>query len=268
MILEPVTARTRLPLTDRNAARPRGLPRGDDLDAALEREVAELGRLQARLYADRRYALLVVLQGRDASGKDGTIRNVFDGCNPLGCRVASFGVPTELERSHDFLWRIHAQVPPRGFVGIFNRSHYEDVLAVRVRELAPPAVWRARFEQINAFERMLARNSVVVLKFFLHISREEQRERLLERLRDPEKNWKFRAGDLEDRELWGAYTRAYRDAMRKCSTAWAPWYVVPADSKTARNYLVTTTINRALRRLRLRYPRAAPGVLRLASRIR
>lgn len=268
MILEPVTARTHLTLSDRTAARPRGLARGDALDDALKAEVEELGRLQSRLYADRRYAVLVVLQGRDASGKDGTIRKVFDGCNPMGCRVASFGVPTELERSHDFLWRIHAHVPPRGFVGIFNRSHYEDVLAVRVRKLAPPSVWRGRFDEINAFERMLARNGVVILKFFLHISREEQRERLLDRLRDPEKNWKFRAGDLEDRELWTAYSRAYRDVLRKCSTPWAPWYVVPADSKTVRSFLVTSTINRTLRRLRLRYPKAAPSVLRLASRIR
>lgn len=268
MTLTAVTTRTRLSLTDRAASRPAELPEGAELEDALRRDVEELGRLQARLYADRRYALLVVLQGRDASGKDGTIRNVFDGCNPMGCRVASFGVPTELERSHDYLWRIHAQVPPRGFVGIFNRSHYEDVLAVRVRKLAPPSVWRERFAQINDFERMLARNGVVILKFFLHISREEQRERLLDRLRDPEKNWKFRAGDLEDRELWGAYTRAYGDVLRRCSTPWAPWYVVPADSKKARNYLVTATINRALRKLRLRYPRATPRVLRLVSRIR
>jgi PPK2 family polyphosphate:nucleotide phosphotransferase len=212
--------------------------------------------------------LLVVLQGRDASGKDGTIKNVFDGCNPQGCRVTSFGVPTPLELSHDFLWRVHAAIPPRGYIGIFNRSHYEDVLAVRVRGLAPAEVWKARFRQINEFEWMLSQNGVTILKFFLHISRDEQRKAFRERLDDPEKNWKFRAGDLEDRKHWAAYTRAYRDVLRRCSTPWAPWYVVPADSNTARNFLVTNTINRALRKLRMRYPRVSAEVLALRQMIR
>jgi PPK2 family polyphosphate:nucleotide phosphotransferase len=267
MFLSAVLPRAPLDLSDRAATAPDGLPRNSRLKDLLEHEVEELGRLQSVLFADRRYALLVVLQGRDASGKDGTIKNVFDGCNPLGCRVTGFGVPTDRELSHDFLWRVHASVPPRGFVGIFNRSHYEDVLAARVRRLVPPRVWRARYGQINDFERMLARNNVVVLKFFLHVSHAEQRERLVERLTDPRKNWKFREGDLEDRRRWDAYTRAYRDALRACSTKWAPWFVVPADSKTARNYLITRTINRALRRLRLRYPRARPEVRRLARTI-
>ena len=268
MLLTPVTSRTRLALSDRAAAAPDELLSGPALKEALKAEVEELGRLQALLYADRRYALLVVLQGRDASGKDGTIRKVFDGCNPMGCQVTSFGVPTALELAHDFLWRIHAAVPPRGFVGIFNRSHYEDVLAVRVRHLAPPSVWRARYGQINDFERMLARNNVVVLKFLLHISRAEQRERLLDRLRNPRKNWKFNPGDLEERGRWGAYTSAYRDVLRRCSTSSAPWFVVPADSNTVRNYLVTTTINATLRRLKLRYPRVSPAVRRLAAALK
>ena len=268
MILAPVRRSSRLALADRDARRPRALRDRDAVRALLAKEVAELGRLQERLFAGKRHALLVVLQGRDASGKDGTIKNVFDGCNPLGCRVTSFGVPTDLERSHDFLWRVHAAVPPLGYIGIFNRSHYEDVLAVRAKKLAPRAVWGARFEQINAFERMLSLNGVTILKFFLHISRAEQRERLIDRLEDPEENWKFRAGDLDDRRMWGAYTRAYRDALRKCTTRWAPWFVVPADSKTVRNYLVIRIINQALQGLRLRFPKVGADVLALKGKIR
>jgi PPK2 family polyphosphate:nucleotide phosphotransferase len=186
----------------------------------------------------------------------------------MGCRVASFGVPSETELSHDYLWRVHQALPPRGYIGIFNRSHYEDVIVVRVHELVERRVWRRRYAQINAFERMLSEEGTIILKFFLHVSRKEQRERLEDRLTDPRKNWKFRAGDLDDRALWDGYTRAWRDALRRCSTPWAPWYVVPADSKTVRNYLVTRRINHALRRLRLEYPRAAKEVLKLKGRIR
>ena len=267
MILKPVRPVTTLSLTDRDAQRPRELDDKDKLKALLADEVSALGKLQDRLWAEKRHAVLVILQGRDASGKDGTIKQVFDGCNPQGCRVTSFGVPTPLELSHDFLWRVHLHVPPRGIIGIFNRSHYEDVIAVRVKRLAPTRVWQARFEQINHFERMLSANGVTILKFFLHVSRDEQRERLIDRLEDPEENWKFRAGDLEDRKRWGAFTTAYRDALRRCSTRWAPWYVVPADSKTARNYLITRTLNRTLRRLRSRYPKASRQVLALKSSI-
>jgi len=268
MILKPVSARTRLRLADKDANRPPALRDRDAVRDALREEVETLGHLQNLLFANRQHALLVVLQGRDASGKDGTIKNVFDGCNPQGCRVTGFGVPTPVELSHDYLWRVHAAVPPKGYIGIFNRSHYEDVLAVRVRKLVPEGMWRARYRQINEFERMLCENGVTILKFFLHVSREEQRERLIDRLEDPEKNWKFRVGDLEDRKNWTAYTAAYRDALRKCSTPWAPWYVVPADSKTVRNYLVTSTINRALQRLGMRYPRVSPEVRALRKTIR
>jgi PPK2 family polyphosphate:nucleotide phosphotransferase len=267
MILKPVRPGDALSLSDRDARRPRKFHDHDAVKAALKDEVNALGDLQDRLIADKRHAVLVILQGRDASGKDGTIKQVFDGCNPQGVRVTSFGVPTALELSHDFLWRVHQAVPPRGFIGIWNRSHYEDVLAVRVRHLAPPRVWRARFEQINNFERMLAANNVTILKFFLHISRKEQRERLIDRLEDPTENWKFRAGDLEDRKLWGAYTSAYRDALRLCSTRWAPWFVVPADSKPVRNLLITQILNSALRGLRLRYPKAPREVLALKRKI-
>lgn len=267
MILKPVRQGAALSLSDREAERPRELPVKDALKAALDDEQKKLGQLQDRLMAGKQRAVLVILQGRDASGKDGAIKHVFDGCNPQGCRVTSFGVPTALELSHDYLWRIHAAVPPRGIIGIFNRSHYEDVIAVRVKKLAAEKVWRARFEQINAFERMLAANDVVILKFFLHVSRAEQRERLIDRLEDPEENWKFRAGDLDDRKLWSGFTAAYRDALSRCSTKWAPWYVVPADSKTARNYLITRTLNRTLEGLRLRYPKARPEVLALKGKI-
>jgi PPK2 family polyphosphate:nucleotide phosphotransferase len=267
MLLKAVRPTTPLALSDRDAHRPRQLDDKDALKEALTKEVEQLGRLQDRLIADKGHAVLVVLQGRDASGKDGTIKQVFDGCNPQGCRVTSFGVPTPLEMSHDFLWRIHTAVPPRGYIGIFNRSHYEDVLAVRVRGLAPRSTWSARYEQINAFEKMLSLNGVTILKFFLHISRAEQRERLIDRLDDPEENWKFRAGDLEDRRRWGAYTSAYRDALRRCSTPWAPWYVVPADSKQARNYLITRRLNETMKSLRLRYPKAKREVLRLRNTI-
>lgn len=267
MLLKPVRSTDPLPLNDRDAHKPRALGDKDGIKKALAEEVEALGHLQDRLIADKRHAVLVVLQGRDASGKDGTIKQVFDGCNPQGCRVTSFGVPTSLELSHDFLWRVHTAIPPRGYIGIFNRSHYEDVLVARVMRLVPRQVWSARFEQINAFEKMLSLNGVTILKFFLHISRAEQRERLIDRLDDPEENWKFRAGDLDDRRRWGSYSTAYRDALRKCSTSWAPWYVVPADSKISRNYLITRRLNETLRGLRLRYPRVKPDVLKLRARI-
>ena len=267
MILKPVRAGTALALSDRDANAPHALRQKDSVKKALATEVKELGGLQDRLFADKQHAVLVVLQGRDASGKDGAIKNVFDGCNPQGVRVTSFGVPTSLELSHDFLWRVHAAVPPRGYIGIWNRSHYEDVLVARVKRLVPRSTWEARYEQINEFEKMLAANNVTILKFFLHVSRAEQRERLIDRLDDPTENWKFRAGDLDDRRRWTAFTSAYRDALRRCSTKWAPWYVVPADSKTVRNYLITRTLNSALRELRLRYPRAKAEVLALKGKI-
>ncbi len=255
-------------LGDREAKRPSGLPDREQVKELTENARERLGELQDVFYADRRFALLVVVQGRDASGKDGVIRHVFGACNPQGVQVTGFKVPTDLERSHDFLWRVHAAVPPRGLIGIFNRSHYEDVLVVRVRKLAPPDVWKKRYDQINAFEEMLAINNVIILKFFLHISRDEQREQLIERLEDPTKNWKFRAGDLEDRKLWSDYSKAYQDALSKCSTKWAPWYVVPANDKRARNYLVTTTIIEKLESLKLHYPPAPNEVLALKNTIK
>jgi PPK2 family polyphosphate:nucleotide phosphotransferase len=268
MQLTPVSRRTPLSLDDRSAARPAELFEGDELKEETNKLLKRLGELQAMLYADGRYALLVVLQGRDAGGKDGTVRKVFGACNPLGCEVTSFKVPTPLELSHDYLWRIHQEVPAKGMIGIFNRSHYEDVLVVRVKDIVAKPVWSKRYDQINEFERMLDDNRVKILKFFLNISRDEQAERLRDRLSDPTKNWKFRAGDLDDRDLWDEYTKAYRDALKNCSTPWAPWYVVPADDKKARNYLIARTVVDLLDNLGLRYPKADRDVLKLKKKLK
>ena len=263
MRLKPVTP-DRVPrLNDQQAAPPRGAPQGTALEAALEKQTDRLKKLQKVFYADRRHALLIVLQGRDASGKDGVIRKVLGAVNPLGCEFTSFKAPTELEREHDFLWRIHARVPRLGHIGVFNRSHYEDVLVVRVRNLVPAKVWSKRFDQINEFERMLSLNQVTILKFMLHISRDEQKKRLQDRLTDRTKNWKFRVGDLEDRADWNAFTNAYRSALTRCSTPWAPWYVVPADDNDVRNLLIARTIADTMASLKLRYPKAEPGTRNL-----
>jgi PPK2 family polyphosphate:nucleotide phosphotransferase len=263
MRLEPVKKSTKIRLRDSDARRPKDVPDEEALRDKTKKHVERIADLQRVLYADARYALLVVLQGRDASGKDGTIRRVFGGVNPQGCEVSSFGVPTPFEARHDFLWRIHQRVPARGLIGIFNRSHYEDVLVPRVHSLVPKRVWSARYDQINEFEELLAENRVVILKFFLHVSRDEQKRRLIDRLTDPEKNWKFRAGDLDDRALWSTYTSAYQDMLRRCSTRQAPWYIVPADDEKVRNWLIARTVADTLASLDLRYPPGDPKVLRI-----
>lgn len=263
MKLKPIDPDTKLALRDKDASAPKKAPEGDDLKKATSKETERVGELQQVLYADGRYALLIVLQGRDAAGKDGTIRHVFEAVDPQGCEVTSFKAPTALELEHDFLWRIHARVPPRGMIGIFNRSHYEDVLVPRVRELVPKKVWSARYEHINEFERLLSENNVVILKFFLHISKKEQRKRLEARLADETKNWKFRVGDLDDRARWDDFTDAYSDMLRRCSTEWAPWYLVPADDKQVRNWLVARCIADRLDGLGLEYPRADEAVTKL-----
>jgi PPK2 family polyphosphate:nucleotide phosphotransferase len=244
--LDPVDPKRVPDLADGEAAAPDGLPKGDALVEATAALAARLGELQSMLYAEGERALLVVLQGRDASGKDGTVQHVFDACSPFGLRVTSFKAPSADERAHDYLWRVHAVCPPRGMIGVFNRSHYEDVLAARVRGVAPEATWRRRYRHLVEFERMLADEGTVVVKFMLHVSRAEQAERLRARLDEPDKNWKYNPGDLEDRALWDAYTAAYRDALAETSTAHAPWYVVPGDKKKARNYLVAETLVRVL----------------------
>src|SRR5829696_4662658 len=226
MLLKPVSPTDDLELGDADAARPDSLSKGE-IKEKLDAQLEKLGELQKVFYADGRHALLIVLQGRDASGKDGVLRSVIGACNPSGIRINSFKVPTPVELSHDYLWRIHQVMPEKGMMGIFNRSHYEDVLVVRVHDIVPESVWSRRYEQINNFEKMLVENGTVILKFFLHVSRDEQKKRLRERVEDETKNWKFSAGDLDERNLWDKYTDAYRDALTKCSTTWAPWYMVP-----------------------------------------
>jgi PPK2 family polyphosphate:nucleotide phosphotransferase len=225
-------------------------------EAELSRLHAELGQLQERLWAESRRSLLVVLQAMDTGGKDGTVKHVFSGLNPLGTRVTSFKEPTDLERRHDFLWRIHQAVPAAGEVGIFNRSHYEDVLVVRVHGLVPDGEWQARYKVINDFEEALIQSGTSVLKLFLHISKDEQRRRLQERLSNEEKRWKFRPSDLDDRARWDAFQAAYEDVLRLTSTAGAPWHVIPADHKWYRNWAVSTLIVDTLRALDPQFPEA------------
>jgi PPK2 family polyphosphate:nucleotide phosphotransferase len=231
-----------------------------EAEDSLRANLRRLDELQNRLYADGRRALLVVLQGIDASGKDGTIRHVAGAFDPQGIHVVSFKVPTERELAHDFLWRVHQHTPARGEISIFNRSHYEDVLVVRVHNLVPERVWRQRYEHINAFERLLAGSGVTILKFFLHISKDEQKRRFEERLRDPRKNWKFRKEDLTEREAWDDYMAAYEEALARCSTEHAPWIVVPANHKWYRNLVVSQFLVRALESLDLAYPSGEPGL--------
>jgi PPK2 family polyphosphate:nucleotide phosphotransferase len=228
--------------------------------AELDEVTAELAELQDRLFASGAAAVLVVLQAMDAGGKDGTIRTVFRPLNPAGVDVNPFGVPSDEERAHDYLWRIHQHTPSKGTIGVFNRSHYEDVLVVRVRDFAPEAVWKRRYRHIREFERMLADEGTHVVKLFLHISKEEQRLRMQDRIDDPAERWKFRLGDLDDRALWDDYQRAFRDALRETSTTAAPWYVVPGDRKWVRNLVVARIMRHHLRAIDPQYPPAEEGV--------
>jgi len=214
----------------------------------------ELEKLQELLYAEHKHRVLVVLQGMDTSGKDGVIRHVFEGVNPQGVRVASFKVPTPEELDHDYLWRVHKQTPAKGEIVIFNRSHYEDVLVVRVHELVPEKVWKKRFDQIKAFERQLVEEGTIILKFFLHIDLDEQKERLQARLDDPTKRWKFNPGDLKERARWNDYIKAYEDVLNETSTDEAPWYVVPSNKKWYRNLVIASVLVDALEKLDMDYP--------------
>jgi len=210
--------------------------------------------LQELMWAEHRRRLLIVLQGMDTSGKDGVVRYLMDGFNAASARAVSFKKPTTPEVEHDFLWRIHALVPGDGEIVIFNRSQYEDVLIVRVHDLVPEAVWRKRYQQIRDFERMLSESGTKILKFFLHISRDEQKERLQARVADPRKRWKFNHGDLDERKLWNEYTKAYEDALEKTSTAEAPWYVVPSDRKWYRNYVIGSVVIETMKKFGMSYP--------------
>jgi PPK2 family polyphosphate:nucleotide phosphotransferase len=231
-----------------------------DVARELEKQRRRIQDLQERLYAENQQGLLIVLQAVDTGGKDGTIKHVFSGVNPQGCRVSSFKIPSAEEANHDFLWRYHKSVPARGRIGIFNRSHYEDVLIVRVKNLVPEGIWRERYEQINAFERNLTLEGITVLKFFLHISKDEQKRRLQRRLDDPNKRWKFSSDDLEERAIWDAYQQAFEDALSKCSTEHAPWYIVPANKKWYRNLVVARTIADTLGAMDPQYPPAEEGL--------
>jgi PPK2 family polyphosphate:nucleotide phosphotransferase len=233
-----------------------GAPGGKgETNKATEPLVKKLFGLQERLWAERKQSLLVVLQAMDAGGKDGIIKHVFTGVNPAGTRVTSFKVPTEEERGHDFLWRIHRAAPGAGEIGIFNRSHYEDVLVVRVHELVAEAVWRARYDQIKTFEDNLAAGGTTIVKLYLHISRDEQKQRLEARLADPTKQWKFNVADLADREKWPEFMQAYEDALNHTSTKVAPWYLIPADHKWYRDFAVSHILVDTLERMNPQFGR-------------
>ncbi len=233
--------------------KPNGLKRKEG-EREFGRKIDRLRELQHQLYAENKHALLIVLQGRDAAGKDGTIRHVFGPLNPQGCKVASFKVPSKLEASHDFLWRYHLAAPVRGQIGIFNRSHYEDVLVVRVHDLVPEATWSKRFEHINNFEALLHDKGTTVLKFYLHIDREEQLERFGMRISDPARNWKISDGDYSERPYWDQYTEAFEDALGRCSTENAPWFVIPANRKWFRNLAIASIVVDAMESLNMKYP--------------
>ncbi|MEJ7582925.1 MAG: polyphosphate kinase 2 family protein [Acidimicrobiales bacterium] len=240
-----------------------GAPGGGDKTETVKAtgELSErLGELQGRLWAEGRRSLLVVLQAMDAAGKDGAVKHVFRGVNPMGVHAVAFTAPTHPELAHDFLWRINRELPERGDIGIFNRSHYEDVLIVRVDELVPESVWRPRFDAIRSFEKHLVSEGTTIVKVYLHISKEEQAKRFRARLEDPAKNWKFAPGDLEVRQRWGDYRAAYTEAIKRTATADAPWYVIPADRKWYRNWAMSTVLVETLERMDPKYPAPAEGL--------
>lgn len=245
---------SRIRLTDWDPGATPGFDDKQEGREALARNVEKLASLQYRLYAENRRSVLVIFQAMDAGGKDGLIRRVMSGLNPQGCRVIAFKAPNSEELARDFLWRVHHVVPRRGQIGIFNRSHYEDVLAVRVKNLAPKGIWSLRYDHINNFERLLADNGTKILKFYLHISRDEQLERLRRRLEDPEKHWKFDPSDLEDRKRWDDYAAAYEEAFRRCSTPYAPWYIIPANHKWYRDVAVSQILAETMTEMRMKFP--------------
>lgn len=237
---------------------------GDYDEASADEELIELKKklesLQEKLYAENKQSLLVVFQAMDTGGKDGVIRKVFEGVNPQGVRVVSFKAPTPEELAHDFLWRVHQYAPPRGYIGVFNRSHYEDVLVVRVNNLVPKPVWKQRYDYINQFEQLLASNGTRILKFYLHISKDEQKKRLMSRLENPKKQWKFSMGDLPVREQWDDYMEAYEAMLERCNTDYAPWHIIPANHKWYRDVMVIRTIVSALEDMNPRFPPPETGL--------
>jgi len=231
-----------------------------DVKKELEKQRQRIAELQERLYAERRQSLLIVLQAMDTGGKDGTIRGVFQGVNPQGCQVASFKAPSTEELEHDFLWRYHNKTPTRGMITIFNRSHYEDVLIVRVKNMVPEEVWRQRYSMINEFENLLTLNQTTILKFFLYISKNEQKRRLESRLKNPSKHWKFSSNDLKERAFWDQYHIAFEDSINNCTTEYAPWYAIPANKKWYRNLVIARTISDTLTAMNPQFPPAEKGL--------
>lgn len=241
-------------LSDWDADETLGWSKNRKMEESLEKTIGKLDGLQYLLYAERKRALLIVFQGLDAAGKDGTIRHVMSGVNPQGCHVTSFKTPSVEEMAHDFLWRIHAAVPKIGDFGVFNRSHYEDILVVRVHNIVAKEVWSRRYEQINAFEKILAENNVRILKFFLHISKDEQKKRFLDRLDDPNRQWKLSEADFNERKFWDEYVRAYEAALSRCNTPHAPWFIIPANKKWFRNLAVSHIIVETLEGMNMKIP--------------
>ncbi len=244
-------------LHDAEAAKSPGVDSREKAESGLEENRATIDTMQYRLWAENSQALLVVLQGMDTAGKDGVIRKVFTGMNPQGCRVTSFKKPSEEDNDHDFLWRIHKAAPGKGEVGVFNRSHYEDVLVVRVHKLVPKKVWEPRYEIINTFERLLVNSGTTILKICLYVSKAEQKRRILARLENPDKNWKFTAQDIEERKCWDDYVEAYQDMLSRCSTPEAPWYVVPSDNKWYRNWAVSELLVKTLEQMNPKVPKSS-----------
>jgi PPK2 family polyphosphate:nucleotide phosphotransferase len=259
---QPLTVKpgTKIRLADFDAGYSNGVDDKEAAQAETQANISELDDLAYRLYAENRRALLLVLQGMDTSGKDGTIRKVMYGVDPQSCQVTSFKQPSQEELDHDFLWRIHRAVPARGNIGIFNRSHYEDVLVVRVHNLVPESEWKSRYERINEFEKLLVEGGIVIVKVFLHISKDEQRQRLQARLDHPKKRWKFSKGDLAERKLWDDYQRAYEAALTRCNTEHAPWHIVPADRKWNRDLIISHILRETLEGMNPQFPKVEEGL--------
>ncbi len=256
-------AGSKVKLSDHGADETLGWQKNHKMRASLEKTLGKLDALQYRMYAENKRSLLIIFQGLDAAGKDGTIRHVMSGVNPQGCRVTSFKTPSREESAHDFLWRAHKAVPEFGAIGIFNRSHYEDVLIARVHNLVPKEVWSRRYGQINEFEEMLSENNVRILKFFLHISKDEQKKRFFERLDDPSKHWKLSEADFNERKYWDDYVKAYEAALNRCSTRRAPWFIVPSNKKWFRNLAVSHVIVETLEAMDLKFPPPSINVKKL-----
>lgn len=258
-----VTPGTKVKLAKYDPEETIGWEKGPKMKTALEKTIEHLDAQQYLLYAEHKHALLIVLQGLDAAGKDGTIRHVMNGINPQGCVVTSFKTPTREELDHDYLWRIHAAVPRIGNIGIFNRSHYEDVLVVRVHDLVPKDMWSKRYDQINSFEQMLSENNVKILKFFLHISKDEQRKRFEARIDDKDRHWKISESDFAERKHWDEYTKAYEEVLTRCSTVQAPWFMVPSNKKWFRNLAVSHIVLETLEELKMKFPPPTVDVSKL-----